>query len=220
MKKYSISNLTIEQVFALVWILTIINYALLSFSLSPEMSSFIMWTSLGIGIAIEIVAIIALSVMIVRSAYRSAYSAVKERSHIKLMEKHQKDRENKEEKKQQFYEEKKQYEEKKKGREEEWKKKQEQEQFEREKRRREEEQRRQYEQNTKREKHDLEAYFQVLEVQPDASFEEIKSQRNALAAVWHPDQLRQKSEKVQKMATKKMSEINEAYEKLQAHYGK
>jgi Leucine-rich repeat (LRR) protein len=55
-----------------------------------------------------------------------------------------------------------------------------------------------------------ETYYQILEVNQDATQEEIKDARNRIALKWHPD----KNPEIREEATEKMKEINEAYEIL------
>ena len=53
-------------------------------------------------------------------------------------------------------------------------------------------------------------YYKVLELDTNATFEQIKARYRELALKWHPD--RNKTGKEQ--ATKKFTKINEAYEKI------
>nr|MBP3725177.1 DnaJ domain-containing protein [Campylobacter sp.] len=63
--------------------------------------------------------------------------------------------------------------------------------------------------------------YQVLELSPDASFDEIKKQYRKLARKYHPDFLGSNADKsVISEATKKLQEINEAYESLKNKFEK
>jgi DnaJ domain len=63
---------------------------------------------------------------------------------------------------------------------------------------------------------DLDHWYEILELEPGASFEEVKQAYRDLARIWHPDRfggdprLRQRAEARQK-------EINEAFRQLKAH---
>lgn len=63
---------------------------------------------------------------------------------------------------------------------------------------------------------DLERWYRILELEPGASFDEVKQAYRDLARIWHPDRfggdprLRQRAENRQK-------EINEAFQQLEAH---
>jgi DnaJ-class molecular chaperone len=54
-------------------------------------------------------------------------------------------------------------------------------------------------------------FYQLLEVPRAASASEIKSQRDFLVAIWHPDRV---PEKYRATATERTSAINEAYKEL------
>jgi curved DNA-binding protein CbpA len=55
-------------------------------------------------------------------------------------------------------------------------------------------------------------YYQILEVQPDASGDKIKGQYLFLAQAWHPDKFSQADQKAR--AEEKIKEINAAYDIL------
>lgn len=60
--------------------------------------------------------------------------------------------------------------------------------------------------------------YEVLGVSKDASFEEIKASYRRLSREYHPDFTIDKSEEIITQATKKMQQINEAYEILKAKF--
>ncbi|AGZ81444.2 DnaJ domain-containing protein [Campylobacter fetus] len=62
--------------------------------------------------------------------------------------------------------------------------------------------------------------YEVLEINKDASFDEIKKQYRKLAKQNHPDFLMGADEKVISNATKRLQEINEAYAVLKAKFEK
>lgn len=66
---------------------------------------------------------------------------------------------------------------------------------------------------------DLDPY-KILEINKDASFDEIKKQYRKLAKQNHPDFLAGADEKVISNATKRLQEINEAYAVLKAKFEK
>lgn len=57
-------------------------------------------------------------------------------------------------------------------------------------------------------------YYETLEINRNANAEEIKKVYRKLAAKWHPDKWANKSPQERQEATKKMQEINEAYDVL------
>ena len=57
-------------------------------------------------------------------------------------------------------------------------------------------------------------YYEILEVNPEASQEDIKKAHRKLALGFHPDKNRNITEQMRKLADEKMAEINEAYEVL------
>ncbi|MBD3266544.1 DnaJ domain-containing protein [bacterium] len=56
-------------------------------------------------------------------------------------------------------------------------------------------------------------YYEILELQPGASLDEIKAAYRDLCKIWHPDRFSE-SERLQLRAETKLKEINEAYEIL------
>ncbi|MBE9225940.1 J domain-containing protein [Phormidium sp. LEGE 05292] len=62
----------------------------------------------------------------------------------------------------------------------------------------------------------LEKYYQVLELEPGASLEEIQQGYKDLAMVWHPDRF-PNHPRLQQKAHKKLQEINEAHQHLRSH---
>ncbi|MEE3777087.1 DnaJ domain-containing protein [Campylobacter sp. CX2-4080-23] len=62
--------------------------------------------------------------------------------------------------------------------------------------------------------------YEILEVSKDASFEEIKASHRRLSRQYHPDFMMDKSDDIISQATKKMQQINEAYEILKNKFNK
>lgn len=62
----------------------------------------------------------------------------------------------------------------------------------------------------------LEKCYQVLELEPGASLEEIQQGYKDLAMVWHPDRF-PNHPRLQQKAHKKLQEINEAHQHLRSH---
>lgn len=60
---------------------------------------------------------------------------------------------------------------------------------------------------------DLDRYYKVLELEPDASLEQVKQAYRDLAKVWHPDRFSH-DPRLQQKAQEKLKEINDAYERL------
>ena len=56
----------------------------------------------------------------------------------------------------------------------------------------------------------MKKYYRVLEVAYDAPFDEVKQAYRDLVRVWHPDRF-VRNERMQKVATAKLTAINEAY---------
>jgi DnaJ like chaperone protein len=63
------------------------------------------------------------------------------------------------------------------------------------------------------------AAYQILEVGPEASDEEIKKAYRRMAMKYHPDKVAQLGEEVQKAATEKFKKVQEAYERIQQQRG-
>lgn len=67
--------------------------------------------------------------------------------------------------------------------------------------------------------HNIDPY-EILGVSKDASFEEIKASHRRLSKQYHPDFMMDKSDEIISEATKKMQEINEAYQILKAKFNR
>ena len=59
-------------------------------------------------------------------------------------------------------------------------------------------------------------YYDILGIKYDASAEEAREAYIDLVKVWHPDRFVNDNQRLQKRATDKLKEINDAYEKLKA----
>jgi len=62
---------------------------------------------------------------------------------------------------------------------------------------------------------DRDRYYEILELKPGASREEVRRAYTDLVKVWHPDRFTH-DPRLQQKAQEKLKEINEAYERLQA----
>jgi len=60
----------------------------------------------------------------------------------------------------------------------------------------------------------LAKYYEILGVPYDADLKEIKAKWKKLIMIYHPDKMTGASEKEVKVATKKMAEINIAYQEI------
>ncbi|MBE9185422.1 J domain-containing protein, partial [Microcoleus sp. LEGE 07076] len=60
---------------------------------------------------------------------------------------------------------------------------------------------------------DINRCYEILEIEPGASLEEIKRAYRDLAFVWHPDRLAH-NDRLQQKAEQRLTEINQAYEEL------
>ena len=60
-------------------------------------------------------------------------------------------------------------------------------------------------------------YFEILELKPGATPDEVKAAYRDLAKVWHPDRFRDDSPRLKAKAAEKLAEINEAYEKIRSY---
>ena len=63
---------------------------------------------------------------------------------------------------------------------------------------------------------DIQQYYEVLELNPGASSEDVLQAYKDLVNVWHPDRF-SKTPRLRKKAEKKLKEVNGAYEKLQSY---
>ncbi|MGI2906796.1 J domain-containing protein [Tolypothrix sp. VBCCA 56010] len=61
--------------------------------------------------------------------------------------------------------------------------------------------------------------YQILELEPEASWEQVKLAYKELAIVWHPDRFTH-NPKLQQKAQERLKRINQAYEILRAYYRK
>ncbi|MEZ4700699.1 MAG: J domain-containing protein [Rhodothermales bacterium] len=62
----------------------------------------------------------------------------------------------------------------------------------------------------------MKQYFDILELQPGATPEEVKAAYRDLAKVWHPDRF-EGDARLKSKAAEKLAEINDAYEKIRAY---
>lgn len=67
--------------------------------------------------------------------------------------------------------------------------------------------------------HEIDPY-EILEVSREASFDEIKASHRRLSRQYHPDFMMDKSDEIISQATKKMQQINEAYEILKNKFNR
>ena len=66
---------------------------------------------------------------------------------------------------------------------------------------------------------DTASAYKVLEVEPDASIEEIKKAYRAMAVKHHPDKVQHLGEDFQNAAQEKIKSINAAYDKIKKQKG-
>jgi hypothetical protein len=60
---------------------------------------------------------------------------------------------------------------------------------------------------------DIDRYYEILEIEPGSSLEEVKQAYRDLAFVWHPDRYAH-NDRLQQKAAQKLTEINDAYQHL------
>ena len=60
-------------------------------------------------------------------------------------------------------------------------------------------------------------YFKILEINNDATIEEVKQAYRDLAQIWHPDRVSTKNPRLKEKAEKKMKELNKAKSKITAY---
>ena len=63
---------------------------------------------------------------------------------------------------------------------------------------------------------DIRRYYEILEIDPGVSPEEILQAYKDLVNVWHPDRF-SRTPRLRRRAEKKLKEVNEAYEKIQSY---
>ncbi|KJR42875.1 heat shock protein DnaJ domain-containing protein, partial [Candidatus Magnetoovum chiemensis] len=63
----------------------------------------------------------------------------------------------------------------------------------------------------------LKRYFDLFELTPNNSFDELKSAYKDMVKVWHPDRFSH-DPKLMKKADKKLQDINEAFKELTLYY--
>jgi len=61
---------------------------------------------------------------------------------------------------------------------------------------------------------DADRYYRILEIEPNATADEIKTAYRKMAKKYHPDKLGDVGEDVLKAAEEKFRQVQEAYEKL------
>jgi len=65
----------------------------------------------------------------------------------------------------------------------------------------------------------IDAAYKILEINPDATNDEVKKAYRKLAQIHHPDRVSYLGEEMQKNANEKFQKINEAYEKIKNERG-
>ena len=60
----------------------------------------------------------------------------------------------------------------------------------------------------------MDRYYKILEIEKEASLDEIKKSYRKLVMKYHPDKLQGVSEDIVKLANEKFLAIQEAYEKI------
>jgi len=64
----------------------------------------------------------------------------------------------------------------------------------------------------------MDRYFEILNLRPGSTFDEVKKAYRNMVKVWHPDRFPMVSPRLQEKAHHRLSEINEAYKKLESYY--
>lgn len=65
----------------------------------------------------------------------------------------------------------------------------------------------------------MEAYYKILEISPNATNDEIKKAYRSMAVKHHPDKVGYLGEDIRKTAEQKFKKVNEAYEKIKKERG-
>jgi DnaJ like chaperone protein len=63
------------------------------------------------------------------------------------------------------------------------------------------------------------AAYRILEIEPTATNDEVKSAYRTMAKKYHPDKVSHLGEEIQKTANEKFKKVNEAYEKIKNERG-
>ncbi|HEY9826597.1 MAG TPA: J domain-containing protein [Stenomitos sp.] len=66
--------------------------------------------------------------------------------------------------------------------------------------------------------HEFESHFQLLELEPDASLDEVQRAYRDLVMIWHPDRFAH-NVRLQRKAEEKVKQFNDAYLALKQWYG-
>ena len=61
---------------------------------------------------------------------------------------------------------------------------------------------------------DIERCYEILEITPEASLEEVRQAYRDSVSVWHPDRFGERNPRLTRRAEEKVKQINEAYETL------
>jgi curved DNA-binding protein CbpA len=64
---------------------------------------------------------------------------------------------------------------------------------------------------------DIKHSFEILEISPDATYEEAKASYRLLAQVWHPDK-HAHNDKIHEKATDKLKELNAAWSEVESYF--
>jgi curved DNA-binding protein CbpA len=64
----------------------------------------------------------------------------------------------------------------------------------------------------------MDKFFEILELSPDASWDDVKKSYRELAQVWHPDKHQNANDSLRERAHKKLTEINDAYRGLDSFF--